>query len=55
MNAKEAIRAADMLEDLAELLSTKEVDITGRELLENITGRSISKAQAALIEGELYE
>ena len=54
MNTKEASRAADMLVDLAELLSTKEAEITPYELLENITNRSINRGTALLIEASLY-
>ena len=54
MNTKEASRAADMLVDLAELLSTKEAEITPYELLENITNRSINRGTALLIEVSLY-
>lgn len=54
MNIKQSARAAELLIDLAELLSTKETEILASELLENITGRSISLEEAVLIETQVY-
>ena len=50
MNTKEAARAADLLVDLAELLSTKEAEITPTDLLEKISDRLITKETSELIE-----
>jgi len=54
MNQRQAARAADLLNDLAELLSTNDCEITASELLENISGRTISDRDSEFIKESLY-
>lgn len=51
MTRNEAKQVGEYLIDIAELLSDTECPITADELLENITGRSISEEDA----GEIKE
>ncbi|MEZ0150151.1 MAG: hypothetical protein AB9Q19_12675 [Candidatus Reddybacter sp.] len=55
MPDKKLAHIADVLIDLAELLSTDDCEITAGEILENITGRSISKECAGDIRDRLYK
>lgn len=55
MNIRQASRAAELLIDLAELLSTEEVEIEASALLHCMSsGILISQDEAKIIESQIY-